>query len=120
MLRSTKLLGVALCASLSVSLAGGTARAEAWVHRDLTPPAGTFTLDLGFGVGHVKAAPDDLTGVGFAFGGSYALRSNLELGVDMGVRFGNEGPPTQADHYGRPFDTENYERSPEATRSAPR
>lgn len=103
---------LALMGALLMLSLPGTARAERWVGRDLTLPSGTFALDLGLGIGHLESGVNDLTGVGLGFAGAFALRSDLELGVTFGARFGTEGPPTRADFYGRPFDTEHFENSP--------
>jgi hypothetical protein len=86
------------------------AQAEVFVHRDLTLPEGVWALDLGLGIGHIdEPAPiPDVTGLGLNLELKVALSRALQLGVRTGVRFDNDGKATQADRYGRTFETETY------------
>jgi hypothetical protein len=86
------------------------AQAEIFVHRDLALPGGVWAVDLGLGIGHVDppgiAGP--YTGLGFNLEVKGGLTSTLQLGLRTGIRVGNDGKITQADRYGRTFETETY------------
>jgi hypothetical protein len=86
------------------------AQAEVFVHRDQTLPGGVWALDLGLGIGHVdRPAPfADVTGLGFNLELKGGLTQRLQLGVRTGIRVGDDGKATQADRYGRTFETETY------------
>jgi hypothetical protein len=90
-----------------------SARAEAapeFVYRGLTLPRGDVALDLGLGYGHEdvpNAAVRDGFGMNLEIAGG--VTHDLELGLRTGVRFDDGGQATQADRYGRPFETETYD-----------
>jgi hypothetical protein len=84
------------------------ARAEApWVWRGLVVPHGQVAVDIGGGLGHL-ADPDGRTGFGLNLELKAGVGPGLELGVRTGIRVDAAGRATQADQYGRPFDTETY------------
>jgi hypothetical protein len=88
----------------------GAARAEApWVYRSIVLPRGAVALDLGLGLGH-QPDPDggSLTGFGMNLAISGSVTHELEIGVRTGFRLDDAGQATQADIYGRPFETETY------------
>jgi hypothetical protein len=100
---------VLLVTTLSALLAGtgGVAEAAPFVHRPLTLSRSEWALDFGLGLHHVRANPD-LNGFGLNFEVGVGLTSFLQLGVRTGVRIGAEGRATQADSFGRTFETETY------------
>ena len=74
-----------------------------------TLPRHDVALDFGLGYGHADAAPDDRsTASGSTSSCAAGIAHNFELGFRMGFRLDNGGQSTQADRYGRPFDTETY------------
>jgi opacity protein-like surface antigen len=85
---------------------GGVAEAAPFVNRPLTLSRSDWTLDFGVGAHHVRNP--DFTGFGLNFELGIGLTSFLQLGVRTGVRIGNEGRATQADYFGRTFETETY------------
>jgi hypothetical protein len=97
---------------LTLSVWAGAARADApWVYRSIVLPRGEVAVDLGFGLGHQPdGLPDNgsITGFGLNLALSAGITHELELGVRTGFRLDNAGQATQADNYGRPFDTETY------------
>jgi hypothetical protein len=105
---------VALVATaLAVALPAARAQAAAeWIYRPLTLPRGDIALDLGLGYGHEPAGPTDASGSIDGFGMNLEIAAgvthDLELGFRTGVRFDDGGQATQADRYGRPFETETY------------
>jgi|HubBroStandDraft_6_1064221.scaffolds.fasta_scaffold137250_2 hypothetical protein len=88
------------------------ARADApWVYRSIVLPRGAVALDLGFGLGHEPDGPPDngsITGFGLNLALSGSITHELEIGVRTGFRLDDNGQATQADGYGRPFETETY------------
>jgi hypothetical protein len=102
-----------LGASVLVSLVfAGAARAEApWVYRSIVLPRGAIALDLGLGLGHQPEGPPEngsITGLGMNLALSGSITHELEIGVRTGFRLDDAGQVTQADGYGRPFETETY------------
>jgi hypothetical protein len=102
----------AAAAVLVLSGWAGVARADApWVYRSIVLPRGEVAVDLGFGLGHEPAGPngtDSITGFGLNLELSGGITHELEIGVRTGFRLDDAGQATQADNYGRPFDTETY------------
>ena len=102
----------AAAVALIVSVSAGVARADApWVYRSIVLPRGEVAVDLGFGLGHEPAGPPDnssITGFGLNLELSGGITHELEIGVRTGFRLDDAGQITQADKYGRPFDTETY------------
>src|SRR5438105_675603 len=99
-----------LSAGIAFAVAVGARTADAaepWVDRPLTLPRLNVAFDTGLGIAHVKA-PGGITGAGLNLEVALGLTSRLEIGFRTGGRFGNEGKVTQADAYGRTFDTETY------------
>jgi hypothetical protein len=84
------------------------ARADApWVWRGIVVPHGQVALDIGGGLGHIPD-PDGRTGFGLNLELKAGVGPGLELGIRTGIRADDAGRATQADAYGRPFDTETY------------
>jgi hypothetical protein len=99
-----------MAAALVVGLAAARAEAAAeFVYRGITLPRGDIALDLGLGYGHedVPNAPA-VDGFGMNLEIAGGITHELELGLRTGVRFDDGGRATQADRYGRPFETETY------------
>jgi hypothetical protein len=98
---------VTAAAALAVS---SNARAALFIHQPVTLPRGEWALDVGLGIGHddPPGPVGPFTGLGFNLELRGGLASGLELGVRTGIRVGNEGKYTQADRYGRTFQTETY------------
>jgi hypothetical protein len=86
------------------------AQAEPFVHRDQVLPTGVWAVDLGLGIGHADRPEPlgDVTGLGFNLELKGGLAPRLQLGFRTGIRLGEEGKYTQADRYGRTFETETY------------
>jgi hypothetical protein len=112
MVRKAAALTLRCVPAVLISLAlAGTAHAEApWVYRSIVLPRGAIALDLGLGLGH---APDvggggSITGFGMNLAISGSITHELEIGVRTGFRLDDAGQTTQADRYGRPFETETY------------
>jgi hypothetical protein len=80
------------------------AQAAGYVHRGLTLGRSDWSLDFGLGVGH---HPHD-TGAGLNFELAAGLTSFLQLGIRSGLRIDDSGRRTQADYFGRTFETETY------------
>src|SRR5438046_385378 len=89
------------------SLLCSRANASSWVYRPMTLPRSDFSLDAGLGLGH-RPGPDDTTGLGVNLEMAAGLTSFIQLGVRTGLRLGHDGRATQADSYGRMFETETY------------
>jgi hypothetical protein len=101
----------AVAACFIVCLWAGAARADApWVYRSIVLPRGEVSVDLGLGLGHQPDAVESgsVSGLGMNLELSAGVTHELELGVRTGFRFDDGGQATQADRYGRPFDTETY------------
>jgi hypothetical protein len=102
----------AAAAALVLSAWAGGARADApWVYRSIVLPRGEVAVDLGFGLGHQPdGLPDNgsVTGFGLNLELSGGITHELEIGVRSGFRLDDAGQATQADSYGRPFETETY------------
>ena len=109
--RPTLRVGGTLALAMALWLAAGSSAQAApeWIFRGLTLPRGDVALDLGLGLGH---APIDLnrstTGFGMNLEIAVGVTHELELGFRTGTRIGADGEATQADRYGRTFDTETY------------
>ena len=101
---------VTFAAALAVIFAAARAQAAAeWIYRPLTLPRGDIALDLGLGYGHAPVDPNrSIGGFGMNLEIAGGVTHDLELGLRTGVRFDDDGQATQADRYGRPFDTETY------------
>ncbi len=100
----------AAAVALIVAAPAGVARADApWVYRSIVLPRGELAVDFGLGLGH---APDpnggSVTGFGLNLELSGGITHELEIGVRTGFRLDEAGQGTQADQYGRPFDTQTF------------
>jgi len=111
MARPTLRIGARLALAMALWLAAGS-RAQAapeWIFRRLTLPRGDVALDLGLGLGHEPIdANRSTTGLGMNLEIAFGVTHDLELGFRTGTRIGGDGEATQADRYGRTFDTETY------------
>jgi hypothetical protein len=102
---------IAALVATAATLFLGARRAEAaaeWVYRPLTLPRGDVALDIGLGYGHERATPGSVDGFGLNVEIAGGITHDLELGLRTGFRLDDGGQVTQADRYGRPFDTETY------------
>jgi hypothetical protein len=87
------------------------AAAAEWIYRGLTLPRGEVAIDIGVGYGHDHdRTPADraVDGWGLNLALAVGVTHELELGLRTGVRLDDGGQFTQADRYGRTFDTETY------------
>jgi hypothetical protein len=108
--RSARVVAVAVVAMLVATFIS-TSRAAAaspWIYRGLTLPRHDIALDFGLGYGHANADPNEVDGFGLNLELRAGVTHNFELGFRMGFRLDEGGQLTQADRYGRPFDTETY------------
>jgi hypothetical protein len=101
---------VLVVATVVTALAAPRAQAAPeFVYRSLTLPRGDIALDLGLGYGHAPIdANRSVDGFGMNLEIAGGVTHDLELGFRTGVRFDDGGQATQADRYGRPFETESY------------
>jgi hypothetical protein len=111
MARPSLRVGASLALATALWLAAGS-RAQAapeWIFRRLTLPRGAVALDLGLGLGHEQIDGNpSTTGFGMNLEIAFGVTHELELGLRTGTRIGSDGEATQADFYGRTFDTETY------------
>jgi hypothetical protein len=108
--RSARVVAVAFAFLLAATLLTAP-RAEAaapWIYRGLTLPRHDVALDFGLGYGHIPPGPYDNAGWGLNLELRAGVAQNFELGVRMGFRLDDGGQNTQADYFGRPFETETY------------
>jgi hypothetical protein len=104
-------LSIAFAATvLAVLVAAAPARAAApWLYRGLVLPRHDVELDIGLGLGHEPTGADtSITGFGLNLEILAGITHDFELGFRTGFRLDYGGQLTQADNYGRPFDTETY------------
>jgi hypothetical protein len=100
---------VALAMALWLAAASRAQAAPEWIFRRLTLPRGDVALDIGLGLGHEPIdANRSTTGFGMNLEIAFGVTHELELGLRTGTRIGSDGEATQADRYGRTFDTETY------------
>jgi hypothetical protein len=106
----TKLAVPVFLVVAALAAAPSRAEAEIFVHRDQVLPGGVWAIDFGLGIGHVDppGPVGPFTGLGFNLEIKGGLTSRLQLGVRTGIRVGDDGKITQADRYGRTFETETY------------
>jgi hypothetical protein len=98
--------GLLAMASAGAAHAGGT-----WQWRGIVRPQGEVAVDFGLGMGRISPpapGPGSVTGFGMNLEIAAGVGRNIELGFRTGVRMGWDGRVTQADRYGRAFDTETY------------
>lgn len=88
-------------ATPSPAAAGGP-----WLYRPLTLPQGDVAVDFGMGYGHAPAPQQSGWGLNLELAAGVAR--DFEFGIRTGFRLDDGGQVTQADRYGRPFDTETY------------
>jgi len=84
--------------------------ARQFVARDLVLSRSDVAFDIGLGIGHYPTPPG-ITGTGFGMNLalSFGLGRDVEIGARTGFRLDNPGQATQADSYGRTFDTETFD-----------
>ena len=83
--------------------------APAWVSRGIIIPRGDVALGLGLGFGRAPTGPNtSMSGFGLNLEIAVGTSSNVELGVRAGFRLDDGGQGTQADGYGRAFQSETY------------
>ena len=108
-LSHSHLLAIAIVGGSLAGGAGRSAQARSYVNQGLNLPGGTAELGVGLGLGHRQVGDEtDYTGLGLNLEFGYGLRSDIELRLRTGLRFGNAGRLTDADAYGRPVETETY------------
>jgi hypothetical protein len=101
--------GIALATALWLAAESRAQAAPEWIFRRLTLPRGDVALDIGLGLGHEPIdANRSTTGFGMNLEIAFGVTHELELGLRTGTRIGGDGEFTQADRYGRTFDTETY------------
>jgi hypothetical protein len=88
-------------------LAPAATAAAPFVYRDLVLPHGEVALDLGLGMAHIPP-PLSTNGFGLNLELTFGLGRDVQLGLRTGFRLDVEGRNTQADNYGRLFETETY------------
>ena len=94
---------------LALAAASPARAAAPWIYRGLTLPRGDVALDFGMGYGHAPVTPTtSVDGFGLNLELGAGVAHGFELGFRMGFRLDEGGQATQADRYGRPFDTETY------------
>src|SRR5215471_864664 len=106
--RSARGVAVAFASLLAATFVS-TSRASAaapWIYRGLTLPRHDVALDIGLGYGHDPSPLDD--GLGLNLELRAGITHDFEFGFRMGFRLDDGGQRTQADYYGRPFETETY------------
>jgi hypothetical protein len=107
--RSARLAAVAFASMLAATFVS-TSRASAaapWIYRGLTLPRHDIALDVGLGYGH-DPDPNRPDGLGLNLELRAGIAHDFELGFRIGFRLDDGGQNTQADYYGRPFETETY------------
>jgi hypothetical protein len=97
---------VALAATVAAT--DSASAASPWIYRGLTLPRHDIAVGFGLGYGHQNADPEDIDGWGMNLELRAGVAPDFELGFRMGFRLDTGGEVTQADRYGRPFDTETY------------
>ena len=109
--RPARLLAVAFVSLLAATFLpmSRASAAAPWIYRGLTLPRHDVALGFGLGYGHRNVdAPADEDGWGLNLELRAGIAHGFELGFRMGFRLDDGGQATQADNYGRPFDTETY------------
>ncbi|HVZ71833.1 MAG TPA: hypothetical protein VHJ20_05600 [Polyangia bacterium] len=101
---------LALGLACVVASAARPAHAAAeFVYRGITLPRGDVALDLGLGFGHAPIdANRSYNGFGMNLEIAGGITHELELGLRTGFRFDDDGQATQADSYGRAYETETF------------
>lgn len=100
----SRLLLCVVLAALYGSLAMPAPAQASYLGRGLTLSRSQWELGFGLGLGRQP----EVLGLGLNLELGYGLTSSTEMRLRTGVRFGSEGRRTQADHYGRPYETETY------------
>jgi hypothetical protein len=109
--RSARAAGVAFVSLLAaMALFPSQASAAApWNYRGLTLPRHDVAVDFGMGYGHERPVdPNPNSGLGMNLELRAGVARDFELGFRLGFRLDDGGQVTQADYFGRPFETETY------------
>ena len=103
-------IALALVTAAWATARSSDASGQPFVHQPITLPSSQWEIGLGLGIGHedLPAPLEDITGLGLNFELKGGLTSSLQLGLRTGIRLGSEGRLTQADRFGRAFETETY------------
>jgi hypothetical protein len=104
-----RLTGAALAVAGLFAAASPARAARPFVSRDLVLSHSDVAFDIGLGIGHYDPAPGASgTGFGMNLALSFGLGGNVEIGARTGFRLDTPGQITQADSYGRTYDTETF------------
>jgi hypothetical protein len=99
------LVGVVVAGAIGLA-SRDAAAAPPWVDRPITLPGGTWAFDLGLGISHVPAPPDEGdVAAGINLEAAVGLTNRVELGFRTGLRIGDGFDRSlHGDEYGRLFD----------------
>lgn len=106
--KTAKIRLLMAAAALVASTSGVAHAGGSWQYRGIVRPNGEVAIDFGLGMGRVPSPTGRVTGFGLNLEIAGGLGRHMELGLRTGVRMGADGRYTQADRYGRTFDTETY------------
>jgi hypothetical protein len=110
-MRNTRTIALAVTsAALAALAAQPRPQAASFVERPLVLPRSQWALDTGLGIGHLDlpAPAGDITGLGLNLELRGGVSDAVQLGVRTGFRLGDDGRATEADRFGRTFETETY------------
>jgi hypothetical protein len=107
---SPRVVAAAFASMLAATLVSTSdaSAASPWIYRGLTLPRHDVALDFGLGYGHIPPGPYDNDGFGLNLELRGGITHDFEIGFRMGFRLDSGGQNTQADYFGRPFETETY------------
>ncbi len=110
MYNSTKISRLLPALALGVALSPTAALAAPFIEQPIVLPPSEWALDLGLGIGHLDLPSplSDITGTGLNLELRGGIAPAIQVGIRTGVRIGSDGRATQADRYGRTFETETY------------
>jgi hypothetical protein len=108
--RPARLVAAAFVSALAATVAAlpAASAASPWIYRGLTLPRHDVAVGFGLGYGHRPPTPAEDAGFGLNLELRAGVARDFELGFRMGFRLDDGGQATQADNYGRPFETETY------------
>jgi hypothetical protein len=107
--KASKMVVVLAIAAITALAGSGVAHAGGtWLYRGIVRPNGETAIGFGLGMGREPSPTGVVTGFGMNLEIAAGLGRHMELGLRTGVRMGPDGRDTQADRYGRTFDTETY------------
>ena len=108
---NTRIIALTIAsAALAALAAQPRAQATPFVERPLVLPRSQWALDTGLGIGHLdRPSPaDDINGLGLNLELRGGVSEAVQIGVRTGFRLGSDGRATEADRFGRTFETETY------------